>query len=333
MTKRLLPTADQTVGPFFRDGLVYPGDRDLVPPGSPGSVRLDGRVLDGAGEPMPDALIEIWQPGPDGAIVSETGSRGRRPGSFTGFGRCETDPDGWYAFTTLEPAPLRPGAPAFFAVAGLRAGSAREPQHADLPARRRGRARRRSAARRPARRTPCHADRRAPWPGPPDPRHPPAGLHRRRRDGVPCLPLATRSIPPTSACSRPDGRAGRSPTSRGMRRSSPASSGSNRRSPRSPLPRAWQRASPRPAAVSTRPTLATRARASGNPVIPLLEDLRSRLSPEDAAVAPPRGDQSGRARHRPRADREGRRRRDRRRRDRDRRRRCSSTPPGTATPS
>jgi protocatechuate 3,4-dioxygenase alpha subunit len=116
VTKPLLPTADQTVGPFFRDGLVYPGDRELVPPGSPGSVQLDGRVLDGAGDPVPDALIEIWQPGPDGEIVSETGSRDRRPGSFTGFGRCETDADGWYAFTTREPAPLRPGAPAFFAV-------------------------------------------------------------------------------------------------------------------------------------------------------------------------------------------------------------------------
>lgn len=116
MTEPLLPTADQTVGPFFRDGLVYPGDRDLVPPGSAGSIVLDGRVLDGAGDPVPDALVEIWQPGPDGAIASETGSRGRRPGSFTGFGRCETDAEGWYAFTTLPPAPLRSGAAAFFAV-------------------------------------------------------------------------------------------------------------------------------------------------------------------------------------------------------------------------
>ncbi|MEO8262989.1 MAG: protocatechuate 3,4-dioxygenase subunit alpha [Pseudolysinimonas sp.] len=112
----ILPTADQTVGPFFRDGLVYPGDRQLVTPGTPGAIVLDGRVLDGAGDPVPDALIEIWQPDAAGAIVSETGSRARRPGSFSGFGRCETDPDGWYAFTTLEPAPLREGAAAFFAV-------------------------------------------------------------------------------------------------------------------------------------------------------------------------------------------------------------------------
>jgi protocatechuate 3,4-dioxygenase alpha subunit len=116
VTNSPLPTADQTVGPFFRDGLVYLGDRDLVPAGSAGSIVLDGRVLDGDGDPVPDALIELWQPGPDGAILAETGSRGRRAGSFSGFGRCETDLEGWYAFTTLEPAPLRSGAAAFVAV-------------------------------------------------------------------------------------------------------------------------------------------------------------------------------------------------------------------------
>ena len=116
MSGQLLPTADQTVGPFFRDGLVYDGDRELVAPGTPGAIILDGRVLDGAGDPVPDALIEIWQPDAAGTIVREHGSRRRRPGSFSGFGRCETDPEGWFAFTTLEPAPLREGAAAFFAV-------------------------------------------------------------------------------------------------------------------------------------------------------------------------------------------------------------------------
>ncbi|MGE3192606.1 MAG: protocatechuate 3,4-dioxygenase subunit alpha [Microbacteriaceae bacterium] len=104
MNPGLLPTADQTVGPFFRDGLVYPGDRHLVAAGTPGAIVLDGRVLDGAGDPVPDALIEIWQPDASGAIVTEHGSRARRAGSFSGFGRCETDPEGWYAFTTIEPA-------------------------------------------------------------------------------------------------------------------------------------------------------------------------------------------------------------------------------------
>jgi protocatechuate 3,4-dioxygenase alpha subunit len=111
-----MPTADQTVGPFFRDGLAYDGDRRLVEPGTPGAIVLDGRVLDGHGDPVPDALIEIWQPDATGTIVSEHGSRARRPGSFTGFGRCETDPEGWFAFTTVEPAPVRAGTAAFFAV-------------------------------------------------------------------------------------------------------------------------------------------------------------------------------------------------------------------------
>lgn len=113
----LFPTADQTVGPFFRDGMVFDGDRDLVARGAPDAIVLRGRVLDGAGAPVPDAAIEIWQANAAGGIPRETGSTRRLPGAFTGFGRCETDPEGWYAFTTVPPAPMRPGAPAFFAVA------------------------------------------------------------------------------------------------------------------------------------------------------------------------------------------------------------------------
>jgi protocatechuate 3,4-dioxygenase alpha subunit len=116
VSESLLPSADQTVGPFFRLGLEFADDRNIVAPGTAGAILLDGRVLDGHGDPVPDALIEIWQPDATGTIVHEAGSRRRRPASFTGFGRCETDPDGWFAFTTLEPAPLRAGAAAFFAV-------------------------------------------------------------------------------------------------------------------------------------------------------------------------------------------------------------------------
>lgn len=116
MTEPLQATADQTVGPFFRDGLVYPGDRELVQAGSPGAIILDGRVFDGAGSAVPDALIEIWQADASGAVVTETGTRPRRTGAFTGFGRCETDAEGWFSFSTLQPAPGASGAAAFFAV-------------------------------------------------------------------------------------------------------------------------------------------------------------------------------------------------------------------------
>jgi protocatechuate 3,4-dioxygenase, alpha subunit len=107
----------QTVGPFFHLGLPYARGNELVPPGRADAVRLHGRVLDGDGVPVPDAMIEIWQPGPDGQVLQRRGSIRRDGWTFTGFGRAATDPEGHYWFTTLEPGPGEPGKPAFFAVA------------------------------------------------------------------------------------------------------------------------------------------------------------------------------------------------------------------------
>ncbi len=106
-----LPTPGQTVGPFFSFGLEYDGDSSLVPDDHPDAVRLHGRVLDGAGQPVPDALIELWQADPAGRPVRAAGSMRRDGTTFTGWGRCGTDDEGRYAFTTLET-----GAP-FFALA------------------------------------------------------------------------------------------------------------------------------------------------------------------------------------------------------------------------
>ena len=107
-----MTTPGQTVGPFFHDALPYADGGNLVPPGSAGAIRLHGHVYDGAGDPVPDALLEIWQPGPDGAIVQQAGSLRRDGWTFTGWGRAETDASGHYSFSTL-----RPGGPdAFFAV-------------------------------------------------------------------------------------------------------------------------------------------------------------------------------------------------------------------------
>jgi protocatechuate 3,4-dioxygenase alpha subunit len=106
----------QTVGPFFHIGLPYPGGNELVPPGRPGAIRLHGRVLDGDGVPVPDALIEIWQADPDGKVCRAPGSIRRDGWTFTGFGRASTDPDGHYWFSTLEPGATQPGRPPFFAV-------------------------------------------------------------------------------------------------------------------------------------------------------------------------------------------------------------------------
>ncbi|WP_084800304.1 protocatechuate 3,4-dioxygenase subunit alpha [Promicromonospora kroppenstedtii] len=109
------PTPAQTVGPFFGYALPYARGNELVEPGTPGAVRLHGTVYDGAGAPVPDALIEIWQTDPAGAVVARSGSL-LRDGTFTGWGRAETDREGCYWFRTLEPGATEPGRAPFFAV-------------------------------------------------------------------------------------------------------------------------------------------------------------------------------------------------------------------------
>lgn len=113
----LPPTPGQTVGPFFHYALPYDRDSELVPPGSPESVRLTGLVLDGAGSPVPDALLEIWQPDPSGQVVRAPGSLRRDGHTFTGFGRAATDRAGRYTFTTVRPGALDPERAPYVAVA------------------------------------------------------------------------------------------------------------------------------------------------------------------------------------------------------------------------
>jgi protocatechuate 3,4-dioxygenase alpha subunit len=108
--RQLVATPGQTIGPFFGFALPFPGDSELVPPGTPGAVRLHGRVLDGDGAPVPDALLELWQADPDGHVVQQPGSLRRDGFDFAGWGRASTDREGRYSFSTLVP-----GAP-FFSV-------------------------------------------------------------------------------------------------------------------------------------------------------------------------------------------------------------------------
>jgi protocatechuate 3,4-dioxygenase alpha subunit len=112
----LTPTAGQTVGPFFHYALPWPGDSELVPPGRADAVRLHGRVLDGSGEPVPDALVVIWQADAEGRVVQEPGSLRRDGFTFTGFGRAATDATGHYSFSTVRPGPTGAGAAPFVAV-------------------------------------------------------------------------------------------------------------------------------------------------------------------------------------------------------------------------
>lgn len=113
----LVPTPGQTVGPFYHFALPYRDGEHLVPPGSPGSVRLHGRVTDGHGDGIQDAMLEIWQADASGQLVQRDGSLTCDPGRFTGFGRTSTWRDGGYSFTTVPPGATSEGGAPFIAMA------------------------------------------------------------------------------------------------------------------------------------------------------------------------------------------------------------------------
>lgn len=116
LTAALTATPGQTVGPFFGYALPYDNGAQLVPVGHPDAVRLTGRVLDGHGDPVPDALLEIWQADADGQVPRRAGSLRRDGYTFTGWGRAATDNTGRYSFTTVRPGPTDPGRPPFIAL-------------------------------------------------------------------------------------------------------------------------------------------------------------------------------------------------------------------------
>lgn len=98
-------TPSQTIGPFFHDALMRDGVDDLDPNRDAGRpLIIVGSVRDGAGEPVDDAMIELWQPNGDG--------RFRHPldlwdatskDSFIGFGRVATDLQGGFRLRTVIP--------------------------------------------------------------------------------------------------------------------------------------------------------------------------------------------------------------------------------------
>jgi protocatechuate 3,4-dioxygenase alpha subunit len=108
-------TAGQTVGPFYAYGTVYPRMHEVVSPHSPGAIVLGGAVYDGAGAPVPDAMIEIWGADADGSVPRARGAFRRDDHTFTGFGRAHTNDEGHYEFWTRDPG-AEPGAAPFFAV-------------------------------------------------------------------------------------------------------------------------------------------------------------------------------------------------------------------------
>lgn len=98
-------TTSQTVGPYLHIGLTWLVTEDLAGPGVTGErVTIEGRVLDGDGQPVNDALVEIWQANAHGRYAHPE-DRQEKPleKGFRGFGRSATDANGAFRFRTIKP--------------------------------------------------------------------------------------------------------------------------------------------------------------------------------------------------------------------------------------
>jgi len=102
------PTPSQTIGPFFHDALLDRDRSELVSPAHPAAIKIRGTVYDGAGEVVPDAMVELWQA--DGAGRYDHPADHREDLSpdedFSGFGRSGTDARGEFTFSTVKPGPV-----------------------------------------------------------------------------------------------------------------------------------------------------------------------------------------------------------------------------------
>jgi protocatechuate 3,4-dioxygenase alpha subunit len=102
---KLIVTPSQTVGPFFGFALPWPHGNEVVSPDAPGAFTIYGRVIDGAGDGIPDAMIETWQADPEGRFNHPDDPRGavEPANGFRGFARCGTDVQGNYSIVTQKP--------------------------------------------------------------------------------------------------------------------------------------------------------------------------------------------------------------------------------------
>jgi protocatechuate 3,4-dioxygenase alpha subunit len=99
-------TPSQTSGPYLHIGLIDgPITSSLVDESDPRAIRVSGVLLDGAGEPVPDGMVEIWQANAAGRYAHPADDRDGIPveEGFTGFGRSATDAVGRFAFVTVKP--------------------------------------------------------------------------------------------------------------------------------------------------------------------------------------------------------------------------------------
>ena len=110
--EQLLLTPSQTEGPFYPDKLPLDTDNDLlvindgITPAVGQVTYLSGRVLNAQGEPLRNAVVEIWQADNHGAYIhSQSFNREKLDSNFQGFGRFLTGSTGEYLFRTIKPVP------------------------------------------------------------------------------------------------------------------------------------------------------------------------------------------------------------------------------------
>lgn len=114
----LLLTPKQTEGPFYPDKLPLDTDNDLlvindgITPAVGDVTYVSGRILDARGEPIRNAVVEIWQCDNNGAYLhSGTSNKDKKDKNFQGFGRFVTGSNGEYLFRTIKPVPYPGRAP------------------------------------------------------------------------------------------------------------------------------------------------------------------------------------------------------------------------------
>jgi protocatechuate 3,4-dioxygenase, alpha subunit len=101
----LRATTSQTVGPYLHIGLTWLITENLAPEGVAGErVSIEGRVIDGDGKPVNDALVEIWQANAAGKYAHPQDRQAKSlETGFRGFGRSATDDNGMFRFHTIKP--------------------------------------------------------------------------------------------------------------------------------------------------------------------------------------------------------------------------------------